>query len=110
MDDKRIIELFFARDEAALREVTKKYGKLCMHLAENFLSRREDREECHNDVLLELWNIAILNNHCTHSAMIFCFLILITLHIRCMQKFVCTVLTRLVKVLLIEHLDNGTLV
>ena len=56
MDDKRIIELFFARDEAALREVTKKYGKLCMHLAENFLSRREDREECQNDVLLELWN------------------------------------------------------
>ena len=56
MDDKRIIELFFARDERALREVTKKYGKLCMHIAENFLSLREDREECHNDVLLELWN------------------------------------------------------
>ncbi len=55
MDDKRIIELFFARDEVALREVTKKYGKLCMHLAENFLSRREDREECFNDTLLELW-------------------------------------------------------
>ena len=55
MDDKRIIELFFASDEAALREVTKKYGKLCMHLAENFLSRREDREECFNDSLLELW-------------------------------------------------------
>ncbi len=56
MDDKRIIELFFARDERALREVTKKYGKLCMHIAENFLSSREDREECQSDVLLELWN------------------------------------------------------
>ena len=55
MDDKKIIELFFARDEAALLEVTKKYGKLCMHLAENFLSLGEDREECFNDVLLELW-------------------------------------------------------
>lgn len=55
MDDNRIIELFFARDEACLSEVTKKYGKLCMHLAENFLSRREDREECFNDTLLELW-------------------------------------------------------
>ncbi|MBQ8260038.1 MAG: sigma-70 family RNA polymerase sigma factor [Clostridia bacterium] len=56
MDDKRIIDLFFARDEACLREVTKKYGKLIMHIAENFLSRREDAEECLNDVLLELWN------------------------------------------------------
>lgn len=55
MDDKRIIELFFARDEQALREVAKKYGKLCMHLAENFLSSREDQEECFNDLLLELW-------------------------------------------------------
>lgn len=55
MDDKRIIELFFARDERALREVTKKYGKLIMHIAENFLSMHEDCEECHNDVLLELW-------------------------------------------------------
>lgn len=55
MDDKRIIELFFARDEAALREVTKKYGKLCMHIAENFLSGREDAEECLNDTLLKLW-------------------------------------------------------
>ena len=55
MDDNKIIELFFARDEACLSEVTKKYGKLCMHLAENFLSRREDREECFNDTLLELW-------------------------------------------------------
>ena len=56
MEDKRIIDLFFARDEACLREVTKKYGKLIMHLAENFLSKREDREECYNDVLFELWN------------------------------------------------------
>lgn len=55
MEDNKIIELFFARDEACLAEVTKKYGKLCMHLTENFLSLREDREECFNDLLLELW-------------------------------------------------------
>ena len=46
MDDKRIIEMFFARDEACLAAVTNKYGKLCMHIAENFLSCREDAEEC----------------------------------------------------------------
>ena len=55
MDDKRIIEMFFARDEACLAAVTNKYGKLCMRIAENFLSCREDAEECLNDVLFELW-------------------------------------------------------
>ena len=28
MDDKKIIELFFARDEKAISETEKKYGKL----------------------------------------------------------------------------------
>lgn len=55
MEDKRIIEMFFARDEACLAAVTNKYGKLCMRIAENFLSCREDAEECLNDVLFELW-------------------------------------------------------
>ena len=32
MEDKRIIDLFFARDEACLREVTKKYGKLIKYI------------------------------------------------------------------------------
>ena len=56
MKDEKIIELFFARDEEAIRETEKKYGALCHHVAENFLSIREDREECVNDAMLELWN------------------------------------------------------
>ena len=56
MDDKKIIELFWARDEAAIGETEKKYGKLARYLASNILSSREDAEECVNDALLALWN------------------------------------------------------
>lgn len=56
MDDKRIIELFFARDEQALREIEEKYGRLCRFIASNILALREDVEECCNDILLALWN------------------------------------------------------
>ena len=55
MDDKKIIGLFLARDENALRAVEQKYGGLCYYIAENILGRREDCEECVNDVLLALW-------------------------------------------------------
>ena len=56
MKDEKIIELFFARDEEAIKETEKKYGALCHHIAENFLCMHEDREECVNDAMLELWN------------------------------------------------------
>ena len=56
MNDKRIIELFFARDEEAIKETEKKYGKLCRYIAQNFLASREDAEECVNDTWLALWN------------------------------------------------------
>lgn len=56
MKDEKIIELFFARDEEALRQIEKKYGALCSYVASNFLALREDREECVNDVMLALWN------------------------------------------------------
>ncbi|MBQ4141510.1 MAG: sigma-70 family RNA polymerase sigma factor [Clostridia bacterium] len=55
MKDEKIIELFFARDEEAIRETQNKYGNLCLYIAANFLALREDREECVNDTLLELW-------------------------------------------------------
>ena len=56
MDDKRIIELLFARDEQALREIEEKYGGLCRYIASNVLAMNEDIEECCNDAMLELWN------------------------------------------------------
>lgn len=56
MKDEKIIELFFARNEDALRETELKYRNLCLYVASNFLVSREDREETLNDSLLALWN------------------------------------------------------
>ncbi len=55
MDDKRIIELFFCRDEQALKETQIKYGRLCFKLAHSILGNREDAQECENDTYLALW-------------------------------------------------------
>ncbi|MBR4034448.1 MAG: sigma-70 family RNA polymerase sigma factor [Clostridia bacterium] len=56
MEDERIVELFWARDEDAIKETELKYNDLCHYIAKNFLALREDREECVNDALLALWN------------------------------------------------------
>ena len=56
MQDERIIELFFARDERAIKETQVKYASLMSYVAGNLLASREDREECINDALLSLWN------------------------------------------------------
>ena len=56
MDDLMIIELYFARDEQAIEETDTKYGKLCFHMANNFLSNDADAEECVNDTYLSTWN------------------------------------------------------
>lgn len=56
MEDKRIIELFFARDEMAIAEIDKKYGAYCMRVAENILNNELDSAECVNDTWLKAWN------------------------------------------------------
>ena len=56
MDDKQIIALFFARSEQAITELSKKYGRLCLHIADNILGNKEDAEECVNDAYLGAWN------------------------------------------------------
>lgn len=56
MEDQEIIELFFRRDEAALRETDRKYGRGCRALALDILRDREDAEECVSDSYLKAWN------------------------------------------------------
>ena len=56
MNDEKIIELFFARDENAIKETEDKYTTLCHYVAKSYLTVREDREECINDAMLALWN------------------------------------------------------
>jgi len=56
MDDLQIIELYFARDEHAIKETDRKYGKLCFRVAKNLLFNNEDSEECVNDTYLTVRN------------------------------------------------------
>ena len=56
MDDLMIIELYFSRNEQAIKETDIKYGKLCFSMANNILFNDEDSEECVNDTYLSVWN------------------------------------------------------
>lgn len=56
MDDSRIIELFFLRNEDALKETEKKYGNFIHITAFNITGTSEDAQECANDTYLKLWN------------------------------------------------------
>ncbi len=56
MDDEKIIELYWNRDENAIRETERKYGGYCYTVAYNILGERLDAEECVNDTYLDVWN------------------------------------------------------
>ena len=56
MEDSKIIDLFFARQEQAIVELSKKYGAVCSKIARNILSNSLDAEECVNDAYLGAWN------------------------------------------------------
>ena len=56
MDDKQIIDLFFRRDEDAIKVVDEKYGSKLNALAANILQSREDGLECVNDTYMKAWN------------------------------------------------------
>lgn len=56
MDDKNIIELFFARSEEGISKLAEKYGRLCESIAYNILRNKEDAEECVNSGYHKLWN------------------------------------------------------
>lgn len=56
IEDEQIIELFFHRSEAAIRELDIKYGKVYQKLSYNIVNNRQDAEECVNDAYLGTWN------------------------------------------------------
>lgn len=55
MEDKQIIELYFARDELAASATQEKYGGLLSGIALKILGESQAAEECINDVYLSLW-------------------------------------------------------
>lgn len=57
MTDQQLIEWFQKREERALQETEKKYGRYCFTIAQNILHSQEDAEEVVNDVLAAVWNL-----------------------------------------------------
>ena len=55
MEDEKIIELYFSRNEQAVAETDKKYGAYCFTLASSILCNREDAEETVSDTYLKTW-------------------------------------------------------
>lgn len=56
MEDEKIIELYFSRNEQAVAETDKKYGAYCFTLASSILNNREDAEETVSDTYLKTWH------------------------------------------------------
>lgn len=55
MDDTSIIELFWARNEDAIRETDASYGRKLNALAKKILLNREDAEESVSDTYMKTW-------------------------------------------------------
>lgn len=56
MEDNLIIEMFNDRDEKAISELSKKYGKYFSAIAVRILCNYEDAKDCVNDSYLKTWN------------------------------------------------------
>ena len=55
MDDNKIIELYFRRDEDAIKQTKEFYGERLKALAYRILRSNEDAEECENDTYMKAW-------------------------------------------------------
>ncbi|MDO5545510.1 MAG: sigma-70 family RNA polymerase sigma factor [Eubacteriales bacterium] len=56
MDDSKIIDLFFARDEDAIRHTDDTYGRRLYHLADNIVQNGQDAEESVSDTYMKAWD------------------------------------------------------
>ncbi len=56
MEDEKIVELYWQREESALTETADKYGRYCYTIAYNVLAEHREAEESVNDTWLDAWN------------------------------------------------------
>ena len=56
MNDQKIVELYWQRDENAIKETDRKYGEYLLVIADNIVHNRLDSEECLNDTYVSAWN------------------------------------------------------
>ena len=56
MEDEKIIDLYWERNERAITCTEEKYGAYLKRIAKNILRDEQDCEECLNDTWLRAWN------------------------------------------------------
>ncbi len=56
MEDCVIVDLYWSRDEMAIRESDAKYGRMLHGMSYSLTGNREDAEECVSDTYLAAWN------------------------------------------------------
>ena len=56
MDDNEIVELYWQRDEQAIKETADKYGTYCLKISLNILGDMSDSEENVNDAYMQAWS------------------------------------------------------
>ena len=56
MEDAQIIDLYWRRDEEAIRATDSKYGAFCHRIAMNILHSFQDSEECVSDTYGRCWD------------------------------------------------------
>ena len=56
MEDAKIIDLYWDRDETAITETDAKYGSYCRAISLRITNSMQDMEECVNDTYLGAWN------------------------------------------------------
>lgn len=56
MEDERILDLYWRRDQQAIEATERSYGARCRRLSRSIVASWEDAEECVADAYLSLWN------------------------------------------------------
>lgn len=56
MEDIKILDLYWQRDEEAIVQTDHKYGRYCRSIAHNILHDPCDSEECVNDTWMQAWD------------------------------------------------------
>ena len=56
MEDNKIVDLYWERNEEAIAETINAYGRYCRTIAFNILGVEEDVQECLNDTWMNAWN------------------------------------------------------
>ncbi len=55
-EDLEIVNLYWDRDQEAIKQTEKKYGKMLLYLSNSFVNSMQDAEECVADTYMKAWD------------------------------------------------------